>query len=403
MADNGYDAIVVGARCAGSPTAMLLARQGHRVLLVDRATFPSDTVSTHIVHPPGVAALERWGLLERLRATGCPPIDTYSFDFGPFTLAGAPGTPDSPVAYCPRRTVLDKLLVDAAAESGADVREGFTVDELEFDDGRVVGVRGHGKGGRPVVEHAEVVIGADGRFSLLAKTVASEQYHERGPILSGYYSYWSGLPTDGRFEVYARPDRGWAAAPTHDDLTLVVAGWPYREHEANKHDVEGNYLGMFDLAPEFAERIRGATRESRMAGTAVENYFRKPYGPGWALVGDAGYNKDFITAQGIADAFRDAELCADALHRALTGTSPFEETMAAYQTTRDAHVLPMFEFTCQLATLDPPPPEMQQLLAAVHGNQEAMDGFARVNAGVTSPAEFFAEENVGRIFAAAQA
>jgi 2-polyprenyl-6-methoxyphenol hydroxylase-like FAD-dependent oxidoreductase len=403
MPSNRYDAIVVGARCAGSPTAMLLARQGHRVLLVDRATFPSDTISTHVVHPPAVAALERWGLLERLRATGCPPIDTYSFDFGPFTLAGAPGTPDSPVAYCPRRTVLDKLLVDAATESGADVREGFTVDELEFDDGRVVGVRGHGKGGRPVVEHADVVIGADGRFSLLAKTVASEQYHERGPILSGYYSYWSGLPIDGRFEVYARPERGWAAAPTHDDLTLVVAGWPYREHEANKHDVEGNYLGMFDLAPEFAERIRGATRESRMAGTAVENYFRKPYGPGWALVGDAGYNKDFITAQGIADAFRDAELCADALDRALTGASPFEETMAAYQTTRDAHVLPMFEFTCQLATLEPPPPEMQQLLAAVHGNQEAMDGFARVNAGVTSPAEFFAEENVGRIFAAAQA
>jgi flavin-dependent dehydrogenase len=403
MAPDRYDAIVVGARCAGSPTAMLLAREGHRVLLVDRATFPSDTISTHIVHPPGVAALERWGLLERLRATACPPIDTYSFDFGPFTLAGAPGTPDSPVAYCPRRTVLDKLLVDAAAESGADVREEFTVDGFAFDDGRVVGVRGHAKGGRPVAEHADVVIGADGRYSLLAKTVAPEQYHERSPILSGYYSYWSGLPIDGRFEVYARPERGWAAAPTHDDLTLVVAGWPYREHEAHKHDVEGNYLAMFDLAPEFAERIRGATRESRMAGTAVENYFRKPYGPGWALVGDAGYNKDFITAQGITDAFRDAELCADALHRALTGASPFEAAMAAYQTTRDAHVLPMFEFTCQLATLDPPPPEMQQLLAAVQGNQEAMDGFARVNAGVTSPAEFFSEENVGRIFAAAQA
>src|SRR5205807_3003295 len=108
---NGrYDSIVVGARCAGSPTAMLLARAGYRVLVVDRATFPSDTISTHLVHPPGVAALRRWGLLEQLKATGCPPIDTYSFNFGPFTISGAPGTADSPVAYGPRRTVLDKLL-----------------------------------------------------------------------------------------------------------------------------------------------------------------------------------------------------------------------------------------------------------------------------------------------------
>jgi 2-polyprenyl-6-methoxyphenol hydroxylase-like FAD-dependent oxidoreductase len=158
---------------------------------------------------------------------------------------------------------------------------------------------------------------------------------------------------------------------------------------------------MFDLAPEFGERIRGATRESRIAGTAVENYFRKPFGPGWALVGDAGYNKDFITAQGITDAFRDAELCADALHRALSGAETFDEVMAEYQATRDAHVLPMFEFTCQLATLEPPPPEMQQLLAAMRANQDAMDGFARVNGGVTSPAEFFSAENIGRILGAA--
>ena len=397
MAPDRYDVIVIGARCAGSPTAMLLARQGHRVLLVDRATFPSDTLSTHLVHPPGVAALDRWGVLDRLRATNCPPIDTYSFDFGPFTLAGAPGTPDSPVAYCPRRTVLDKLLVDAAAESGVEVREAFTVDEIEFDDGRVAGIRGHAPGGGPVVEHGDLVVGADGRFSLLAKAVGPEQYHERSPILCGYYSYWSGLPAEGSFAVTARPERGWAVAPTHDDLTLVVAGWPYRDRDTYKHDVEGTYLGMFDLAPEFAERIRGATRESRIAGTAVENYFRKPFGPGWALVGDAGYNKDFITAQGITDAFRDAELCADALHRALSGTQPFDEVMAEYQATRDAHVLPMFEFTCQLATLEPPPPEMQQLLAAMHGNQDAMDGFARVNGGVTSPAEFFSAENIGRI------
>ena len=152
MGQDGYDAIVVGARCAGSPTAMLLARKGYRVLVVDRATFPSDTLSTHILHPPGVAALERWGLLDRLVATGCPPIDTYAFDFGPFTLSGAPGTAESPIAYCPRRTVLDKILVDAASEAGAEVRERFTVEDIIIENDRVVGVRGHSKGGDTVTE-----------------------------------------------------------------------------------------------------------------------------------------------------------------------------------------------------------------------------------------------------------
>jgi flavin-dependent dehydrogenase len=402
MADDSYDAIVVGARCGGSPTAMLLARKGYNVLVVDRATFPSDTMSTHIVHPPGVAALRRWGLLDRLSATGCPPIDTYAFDFGPFTISGSPGNDDASIAYCPRRTVLDKLLVDGASEAGAEVREGFTVEDVVVADGRVTGVRGHGKGGKTVTEQAKVVIGADGRHSFVARAVRPEQYNERPQLLCGYYSYWSGLPMDGRFEVFIRPDRGWGAAPTHDDLTLVVAGWPFAEQEANKKDIEGNYLKMFELVPDFADRIRGAKREARFVGTAVPNFFRRPFGPGWALVGDAGYNKDFITAQGITDAFRDAELCATALDEAFSGARSFDVAMGQYQSTRDEDVLPMFEFTCQLATLEPPPPEMQQLLGAVHGNQEAMDGFARVNAGVTSPAEFFSEENVGRIFAAAR-
>ena len=398
-----YDAIVVGARCAGSPIAMLLARKGYKVLVVDRASFPSDTISTHLVHPPGVAALERWGLLDRLVATGCPPIDTYSFDFGPFTIAGAPGTDETPVAYGPRRTVLDKLLVDAASEAGAEVRQAFTVEELvSDDDGCVTGIRGHANGGQTVSEHARVVIGADGRHSLVARTVKPEQYNEKPQLCCGYYSYWSGLPMNGRFEAYVRPQRAFAAWPTHDDLTLVIGGWPSAEFAANKDDIERNYLQMFELAPAFAERVRAARREARFFGTRVPNYFRKPFGPGWALVGDAGYNKDFITAQGIQDAFRDAQLCATAIDQAFSGARFIAAAMGAYQSARDQHVTAMYEFTCDFATLEPPPPELQQLLSAVHGNQEAMDGFARVNAGVTSPAEFFGEENVARITAAAE-
>jgi 2-polyprenyl-6-methoxyphenol hydroxylase-like FAD-dependent oxidoreductase len=397
MANNQRDAIVVGARCAGSPTAMLLARKGYEVLVVDRATFPSDTVSTHLLHPPGMAALRRWGLLERLVATGCPPIDTYAFDFGPFTISGAPGTDEAPVAHGPRRTVLDKLLVDAASQAGAEVREGFTVTEVVVDDGRIVGVRGHGSDGRTVTERARVVIGADGRHSRVARAVGPEEYNQKPQLQVSYYSYWSGLPMDGRFETWIRPERAFAAWPTNDELTLVIGGWPYAELDANRDDLEGNFLKMLELAPSFAERVRAARREARFVGTAVPSFFRKPFGPGWALVGDAGYNKDFITAQGMQDAFRDAELCATALDETFSGARPFEAAMGHYQATRDQQVLPMYELTAQLATLQPPPPELQQLLGAVHGNQEAMDGFARVIAGVTSPAEFFSEESVRRI------
>jgi 2-polyprenyl-6-methoxyphenol hydroxylase-like FAD-dependent oxidoreductase len=399
MPDRSYDVIVVGARCAGSPTAMLLARSGHRVLLVDRATFPSDTISTHVLHPLAVAALSRWGLRDRLVATGCPPIHTYAFDFGPFTISGSPGTDDSPVAYCPRRTVLDKLLVDAAADAGAEVREGFTVDEVVFDDGRVTGIRGRSRDGGPVAERASVVVGADGRKSLVASAVRADPYNERPPILVGYYTYWSGLPMDGRFENYSRRRRGFAAAPTHDGLTLVIAGWPHAEFEANKKDIEGNYLRAIDLAPAFAERLRGAKREERFVGATIPNFFRKPYGPGWVLVGDAGYNKDPITAQGIQDAFLDAERCAAALDEALGGARPLEEAMRERQRERDEHALAMYDFTCQVATLEPPPPEMQRLFAAIAqgGDRRAMDDFIRMNAGTISPAEFLSPENVRSI------
>lgn len=399
---NQYDVIVVGARCAGSPAAMLLARKGYKVLVVDKATFPSDTISTHLVHTPGVAALRRWGLIDELTATGCPPIDTYAFDMGPFTLTGSPGTANEPVSYGPRRTVLDKILVDAASSAGAEVRETFTVESVVFDDDRVTGIRGHDQHGEQVTEQARVVIGADGRHSLVARDVKPEHYNEKPPLLAGYYSYWSGLPMSGRFEAYDRGNRSFAVWPTNDDLTLVVGGWPIAEFDANKKDIEGNFLKMIDLVPAFSDRLRAGKREERFYGAFVPNYFRKPFGPGWALVGDAGYNRDFITAQGISDAFRDAELCTNAVHESLSGVRSFDDAMGLYQSTRDQQVMAMYEFTCDFAKLEPPPPERQQLMGAVHGNQEAMDGFARVFSGETSPAEFFSEENVGKIFAAAQ-
>jgi len=208
-------------------------------------------------------------------------------------------------------------------------------------DGRVSGIRGHADG-KTVSESARVVIGADGRHSLVAKSVRPAQYHEKPPVQVSYYSYFSDLPSDA-FEVYIRPHRGWAAMPTHDGLTLVIAGWPIAEFDQNRKDIEGNYFKVFDLLPAFARRMARAKREARFAGTSVPGYFRKPFGPGWALVGDAGYNKDFITGMGILDAFRDAELCTSALDATFSGRSPFEEAMLIYQRTRDEQALPMYE------------------------------------------------------------
>ncbi|MGH8900782.1 MAG: NAD(P)/FAD-dependent oxidoreductase [Egibacteraceae bacterium] len=372
--------------------------------MADKATFPSDTMSTHLVHPPGVAALDRWGLLERLTATGCPSVSTYTFDFGSLAITGSPRPINGIcMAYGPRRTVLDLLLVDAAVEAGAELRQAFTVDQLLIEDGQVTGIRGHAKGGASVIERARVVVGADGRYSVVAKSVQPVRYHERPPLEASYYAYWSGVPTDG-FEGYIRPDRACGAIPTHDGLTCVVVGWPHSEFETNRGDIEGSYLETLELMPEFAERVRAGTRQTRFVGTGdLPNFFRKPYGPGWALVGDAGYHKDPITAQGISDAFRDAELLADALDDSFTDRRSFDEAMAGYQRTRDDAALPMFEFTCQLATLEPPPPDMQQLLDAVHGNQEAMDGFVSMAAGTVPVPEFFAPNNVERIMTKAGA
>jgi flavin-dependent dehydrogenase len=404
VSNRSYDAIIVGARCAGSPTAMLLARKGYRVLLLDRSTFPSDTMSTHMVHPPGIASLEGWGLLELLEATGCPPVETYSFDFGPLTISGSP-LPIDGIArgYCPRRTVLDQLLVEAAVDAGAELREGFTVEEILSDDGRVTGIRGHEKRGTAVTERARVVIGADGRHSMVAKAVRPEQYEERPSHLAMYYAYWSGLPVEG-FDTTIRAEnrRGWAAVATHDDLTVLPFGWPVEEFRSNRKDIEGNFFATLELAPEFAERVRAAKRESKFIGSAdLPGYVRKPYGPGWALVGDAGYHKNPITAMGINDAFRDAELVAAALDDAFSGRRSYDEGMSDYQQTRDHEALPVYEFTDEFAQLQPPPPEMQQLIGAMHGNQEAMDQFISVQAATLPAPEFFAPENVGRIMAEA--
>jgi flavin-dependent dehydrogenase len=397
-----YDAIVVGARCAGSPTAMLLARKGYRVLLVDKAGFPSDHLSTHWIHQPGVARLERWGLHERLAASGCPPITSISMDFGSFALRGTPPpSGDVAEAYCPRCAVLDKLLVDAAVEAGAELREHFSVQDLVWDGDRVSGITGRSATGMTVTEQARMVIGADGLHSLVARQVEAPTYNSKPALQCAYYSYWSGVPLDG-VGFYPREHRGFGVLPTHHGLTCIIVGWPHDEFHAYRADIEGNFLKTLELAPALAERVRQGRREERFSGTAdLPNFFRRPYGPGWALVGDAGYHKDPITAQGISDAFRDAELLAEAVDAGLSGKQPVAEAMAEYELRRNEAALPLYEFTCQLATLEPPPPEMQQLFAALRYDQEQTNRFFGVLAGTVPIPEFFAPENLAQIRGAA--
>lgn len=374
-----YDAIVIGARCAGSPTAMLLARKGWRVLLVDRATFPSDTLSAHYIHHAGTACLKRWGLLEAVAASNCPPVRRFLTDLGDglrFTVNYEAGTVDfgfatfpipqgdsDAVVYCPRRRILDTILLNAAIEAGAEWREAFTVREIVMEGDRAVGIRGGARSGPEVVERAPVIIGADGRHSLVAQTMAAPAYDTRPPLTCAYHSYWNGLAVEG-LEFYARAGRCINVTPTNDGRTVVGVSWPHEEFASVRQDLEAKFGEAVALAPNLAERIAKATREERFVGTAdLPGFFRKPYGPGWALVGDAGYHRDPIVGQGISDAFRDAELVSDALDDGFANRRPLPEALAEYETARNVAARPMYDLAGELAKLEPPTPALIPLLA----------------------------------------
>jgi 2-polyprenyl-6-methoxyphenol hydroxylase-like FAD-dependent oxidoreductase len=398
-----YDAIVIGARCAGSPTAMLLARRGCRVLVVDKAIFPSDTISTHILWPHGAEILGRWGFLHRLAATGVPPIcRRMTFDVGPFALRGAiPDANDGMGGFCPRRTVLDALLVNAAAESGADVREGFTVDELLIADDTVIGIRGHAKGMKPIEERARIVIGADGVNSFVARAVRAPEYDAEPVAACAYYSYFSGLRQDD-IELYVREHVAFGGAPTNDGLHLVMVNWPTRDFPTIRNDVETHVWRALEAAPDFLARVREGRREEKWYGTAgVPGYLRKPYGKGWVLVGDASYNRDPITAQGISDAFIDAEALVETLSTWLSGNDVFDDRLAAHESARNERVRSMYEFTTHLAALEAPPPDMQGLFGALRGNQDATNAFLSAITGAIPLSDFMSNENIARIMAVA--
>jgi len=395
---SGYDVIVVGARVAGAATAMLLARQGLRVLAVDRARFPSDTLSTHQVQVPGISRLVRWGLLDALAAAGTPATRRVRLDFGPVVLKGCfPPYAGADALYSPRRTVLDALLVDAARAAGAEVREGYFVDDVLWAGSRVVGIRGHARGKPAAAEAGRLVVGADGKHSLVADAVAAPTYRHRPAATLACYSYWSGVDLPAG-ELYQRSGRAVAAFPTNDDLAMVYVAAPIAEFSAFRSDLEGHYLKALDQCGDLGDRVRAGRRAERLRTTPdLPNYVRVPTGPGWALVGDAGLVMDPVTAQGIGNALRDAEVLADAVMAALGGGQPPDAQLASYHRRRDAASLEMFDFTVNLAALRPSRAADERLLASLQGRPAEIDRFLGVFAGITPIRAYRSPANIARI------
>jgi 2-polyprenyl-6-methoxyphenol hydroxylase-like FAD-dependent oxidoreductase len=399
MSAGRYDVIVVGARIAGAATAMLLARQGIRVLAVDRVSFPSDTVSSHQLQVPGAARLHEWGLLRRLTAAGTPPVRRVRFDAGAgLILTGQfPAYGGVDAMLSPRRTLLDSILVDAAREAGAEIRENFRVMQLTASGDRVTGIRGAARGGPVVTETAGLVIGADGKRSLVAEAVRARRYRERPARSFASYSYWAGVPvSDG--ELYQRPGRAVAVFPTNDDLTMVYVGAPMAEFAPARADLVGHYLRALDLCGDLGERVRSGSRAERLRTTPDQpNTFRWPHGPGWALVGDAGVVMDSVSAQGMTSALRDADYLSAAVIEGLGGSRPLDAALRDHRRRRDRAIRGMYDFTLRLAALSPVTSRERRFLAAVASDQLQTDRFLGAFAGIVPPEQYFTVRTALRV------
>jgi flavin-dependent dehydrogenase len=358
-----YDVVIVGARCAGAATAMLLARRGLRVLAIDRGRYGSDTVSTHALMRAGVVQLSRWGVLDGIKAAGTPVIRSTSFHYGD-EVVDVPIKPQNDVdgLYAPRRTVIDRLLVDAAQRAGAEIAfQTQLIDLVRAGNGRVCGVRLKDGDQRERHVSAELVIGADGVRSTVARLVGAGCYRRGRHATGVIFTYWSDTGFDG-YHWYYSPGVSAGVIPTNGGLTCVFASVPQsRFQETARQGVDAGYRQVLrECGSDLAAVVERSERVERYRGFAGEvGYFRQSFGPGWALVGDAGYFKDPLTAHGITDALIDAELLAQA---AAAGT---EGAFAGYQSARDKLAVDHFEVTDAVASFEWDLPKVQQLHRAL--------------------------------------
>ena len=360
---GSYDAVVVGTRCAGAATAMLLACYGLRVLALDRQPYGSDTLSTHALMRAGVLQLHRWGLLGALEAAGTPAIRRTSFHYGDEELV-VPIKPRDGVdaLYAPRRTVLDALLVDAARAAGAEVIHQVRVVDLVSDGrGRVCGVAIERAGGARAVVGAGIVIGADGMRSTVARLVGAEVEHAGRHSAGVVYGYSSGLELE-HTHWYYREGIGVGAIPTNDGAACIFAGTSgARFRDQIRSDLAAGHRRLLEeCAPELSAELTEERQVGNLYAFAGHpGFLRRSWGPGWALVGDAGYFKDPITAHGMTDALRDAELLA------LAVASGSEPALADYQARRDGLARELHDISDRVASFDWTLEEVQELHLAL--------------------------------------
>ncbi len=341
---------------------MLLARRGLRTVLIDRGDASSDPLSTHALLRGGVLQLSRWGLLDDVIAAGTPPVRRSTFRYGD-EVAVMTVRPSSGVdaLYAPRRNVLDRLLVGAAMEAGAEVRYGTRVTDVIVQRGRVAGVVTDGDPGADESVLAPLVIGADGVGSTIARAVGAPTLRVATNLSAMSYGYWSDLETDG-YEWTFRPNACSGIIPTNDgEACVFAAGSPGRIGTGGValiHDV------IAEGSPAVAERLRAATpRSSARTWTGQRGYIRQSWGPGWALVGDAGCFSDPIGLHGLTDAFRDAEILSRAVADGLGGGEPIDDSLEQYQSTRDRLCAPLFEVVDRIASHDWSDEEITRLLS----------------------------------------
>ncbi|MGV9315008.1 NAD(P)/FAD-dependent oxidoreductase [Streptomyces sp. NPDC003691] len=386
-----YDVVVIGARCAGSPTAMLLARQGYRVLLLEKARFPQDTLSSHYIHQPGVALLDRWGLLGELVAAGCTPINHQSFEAPGVRLDGFSLPVDGHrTTYAPRRYVLDPVLAAGAVASGVEFRDSCTVSGLLFEDGRVTGVRYTTPGGTETAERARLVVGADGMRSLVARLTGAPKVVEHPRLTCTYYSYWAGVP--GHFELYERPGRWIGVIPTNDDLKLIMAYFPQSEFDGVRTAAGPALLeAVRTTTPELYERMAAGSRVEQLYGTGhQENYFRRASGPGWVLVGDAVHHKDSITARGITDAFMQAESLTGHIGDGLHDEAALGAALKRYENELTGVFLNFYQGALNTAELKPE--GQTDMLRSLAGHQELIDRYFSTLSGACTLDDFYNDE-----------
>jgi 2-polyprenyl-6-methoxyphenol hydroxylase-like FAD-dependent oxidoreductase len=376
-----YDAVIVGARCAGAATAFLLAQAGAKVLLIDRQDYGTDTMSTHALMRTGVLQLHRWGLLNAVMEEGTPEVRTTTFHYGTEQIAVAMKEEHGLSYLCaPRRTVLDRILVDAARAAGADVRHNVSLSDLHFGaDNRVVGASLRNAAGHEIVVSCDIVIGADGRQSTVAKLVHAEILSESKSASGCVYGYFEGLERDG-FHWHFAVDAAASIMPTNASHHCVVASVADAAFsETFRGEVEAGFFRVLARnSPQLHADVRNARLVGRFRGfPGSRGYFRQAHGPGWALVGDAGYFKDPLTAHGITDALRDAEL----LVRAACDARP--QAFDSYQDTRDVLSRRLFDITDDIAsfrwTIDEVKTLHSQLSTAMRAETHHMAGLSRPN------------------------